>query len=78
MSPQGERDFDLYRWVLGWVYSLCAVGLSIYGLNSLLLTVLYLWPRGKRAREGASAGGPSRRQSTRVEREQRENPEVAR
>ena len=46
----------MYRWVLGWVYSLCAALLSLYGLNSLLLTVLYLWPWGKRARGGASAG----------------------
>jgi hypothetical protein len=36
-------------WVLSLAYSLCAVWLSLYGLNSLLLTALYLWPWGGRA-----------------------------
>ena len=29
-------------WIFSLVYSLCALLLALYGLNSLLLTVLYL------------------------------------
>jgi cellulose synthase/poly-beta-1,6-N-acetylglucosamine synthase-like glycosyltransferase len=32
-------------WIFELLYALCAVLLSLYGLNSLLLTVLYLWHR---------------------------------
>ncbi len=37
-------------WIFELLYTLCAVLLSLYGLNSLLLTVLYVWHRrGPRA-----------------------------
>ena len=32
-------------WICSLLYGLCALLLALYGLNSLLLTVLYLWPR---------------------------------
>jgi cellulose synthase/poly-beta-1,6-N-acetylglucosamine synthase-like glycosyltransferase len=32
-------------WIFELLYTLCAVLLSLYGLNSLLLTALYLWHR---------------------------------
>ena len=32
-------------WIFELLYVLCAIALSLYGLNSLLLTALYVWHR---------------------------------
>jgi len=32
-------------WIFEFLYALCAITLSLYGLNSLLLTALYMWHR---------------------------------
>lgn len=42
-------------WIFSLVYSVCALLLTLYGLNSLLLTVLYLWPWGRPRAERSEA-----------------------
>ena len=39
-------------WIFEFLYALCAFLLSLYGLNSLVLTVLYVWHRRDRGTRG--------------------------